>query len=134
MDNAKPAHIRNAIIACVAIIALAAGLKLYISNSGPSPNDAAPSATADQAPSNEIADKKYIEAVHSLILSQGYECPNITNLSILGDSPYGPKLEALCGYGDGSDKVNVVLNYEVYPKHFMVTVCKPWGAWDNGCD
>ena len=78
----------------------------------------------------------YIEAVRQLISSSGYECPRLASLVVRGRSPYGMRLQALCGAAD-SDKVYPELHYAVYPDRHRIVVCKPYSfglLGDSGCE
>jgi hypothetical protein len=97
------------------------------------PTDKASSQPAFATEEGEVKDQKYIDAIGVLIRRNGYECPHVTMLWITGTSPYGPKLEALCG-PIGSTDSDDVLHYSVYPDKFVVTVCKPFGVLGGGCD
>jgi len=107
-----------------------------------SPHEGQKTITADDKPtgplgiiksSGEITDAKYVTAIGTLVRERGYECPQVINLWIKGNSPYGPKLEALCGEA-GSKEPEVSWNYTVYPDRFQVIVCKPFGVLDDGCE
>jgi hypothetical protein len=48
-------------------------------------------------------------------------------------SPYGVKLEALCG-PPGSTNAYPAPHYTVYPDQLKVALCKPFGILGGGCD
>jgi hypothetical protein len=75
----------------------------------------------------------FVETTRKLILAQGYDCPKIDFLWVKGPSPFGTKLEALCG-ADDADRVYVTLHYAIYSKNAMVVTCKPWDASQDTCD
>ena len=76
---------------------------------------------------------KYLRAVQSLIQMRGYECPTLTMLLVKGQSPYGSKLEALCGPDDGSHNTYVAMHYAVYPDRFKVNLCEEYGFMPKDC-
>lgn len=77
---------------------------------------------------------KYPEAIRELIVGAGYECPALAQLWAKGDSPFGQKLEALCGPNDHSRDAYPKLHYSVYPEKLKVDVCKEFTAFGGGCD
>ena len=49
-----------------------------------------------------------------------------------GDSPYGLKLEAICGPLRG-EYVNTKLHYAIYPKRLKVNLCSEFGVFSSEC-
>lgn len=116
--------------------------------------NATAAATKHELPINDIAENKdflaenpkYLDAVRTLISTNGFNCPQVTHL-FLSDprSPYGIKLEALCE-PLGSTNAYPALRYTVYPDRFKVVLCKlsedemdrlfatPFGILGGGCD
>jgi hypothetical protein len=93
-------------------------------------------------PSDLMANKKfladnphYLDAIRTLIINSGYECPRLATLFLSPDNPtpLGTKLEAMCG-PRGSTNVYTALHYSVYPDRLTVVVCKPFGVLSNGCE
>ncbi len=92
--------------------------------------------TSDDILKNEkfLADNpNYVPAIQKLIKLSGYECPSISALWNRGISPYGLKLEALCGPNDGSGNSYSKLHYAVYPEKFKVNVCEEFSAFGPDC-
>jgi len=75
----------------------------------------------------------FIPAVTELITRSGYECPRIAILWNRGTSPYGLRLEALCGPRN-SRQVYPVLHYAVYVDRLLVKVCAEFGAFSRECE
>lgn len=78
------------------------------------------------------ANPKYVGAIRQLITLAGYECPRISFLWYRGESPYGEKLEALCGPPRGSGTYPT-MHYAIYPKHFKVDLCEKFGVFGGSC-
>ncbi len=74
----------------------------------------------------------FVPTVRELIERSGYECPAIHLLWNQGESPYGPKLEAICG-PPGGEYPNTKLHYAVYPKHLKVNLCSEFSAFSSEC-
>ena len=74
----------------------------------------------------------FVPTIRELIERSGYECPAVHLLWNRGDSPYGPKLEAICG-PPHSGYPNTKLHYAVYPKHLKVSLCSEFGAFSSEC-
>jgi hypothetical protein len=79
------------------------------------------------------ANPKYVPTIRHLIEVAGFKCPAITSLRYRGISPYGYKLEALCGPDDGSGNTYTVLHYAVYPEKLKVNLCKEFGLFSGDC-
>lgn len=79
------------------------------------------------------ANPKYVSAIRQLIIASGYECPAVTELWLRGMSPYGNKLEALCGPNNKSGRSYVALHYAVYPDKLKVNLCKEFGVFSGDC-
>jgi hypothetical protein len=75
---------------------------------------------------------KYPEAITNLIRERGFECPKLHELWLKGDSPYGPKLEALCG-PEGGDEITTTQHYAVYPDQFKVNLCPEFSMLSSDC-
>ena len=82
----------------------------------------------------QASNPKFTGGIRALITSEGFECPALTQLWNRGQSPYGLKLEALCGPDDGKRSAYPNLHYTVYPTRLKVTLCKPFGILAGGCD
>lgn len=76
---------------------------------------------------------EYPAAIRAMVVKEGFECPALAQLWTRGDSPFGLKLEALCGPDDGSRGAFAPLHYSVYPARLRVDLCKPFGQF-GGCD
>ncbi len=76
---------------------------------------------------------QFVPAVRELIQRSGYECPAVSALWDRGDSPYGLRLEALCGPNDGSRNSYPKLHYAVYPTHLKVSACSEFKAFSSDC-
>lgn len=143
----RNAHVGRGFIG-VAIIG--GGLFLLVKIIGSAPAPPAP-ATAPPPPAAQAQEKpdrsdlledadfrkknpKFIDGVRQLISASGYECAALTFLWLKGDSPYGPKLEALCGPSDGSHDTIPSQHYAIYPSHFKVNVCKEFSAFGPDCE
>lgn len=79
------------------------------------------------------ANPKYVFAIRQLIIASGYECPKVSELWLRGMSPYGNKLEALCGPNNKSGGSYVALHYAVYPDKLKVNLCKPFAVFSGDC-
>jgi hypothetical protein len=113
-------------------------------------------AAKQKSPINDIAankdflaeNPKYLDAVRTLISTNGFDCPQVTHL-FLSDprSPYGIKLEALCGPSGNTNAYPALLRYTVYPDRLKVVLCKlpedeldrlfattPFGILGGSCD
>ena len=53
---------------------------------------------------------------------------SLFHLYSLGESPYGRKIDVLCGPNDGSGTLYPQLHYAIYTKNFKVELCKRSGA------
>jgi hypothetical protein len=93
----------------------------------PDPNDILKNATFLKG------NPDFVPSVRELIERSGYECPAISGLWSRGESPYGPRLEALCGPHDGSGSSYPKLHYAVYPKKLKVSLCSEFGAFSADC-
>jgi hypothetical protein len=105
-----------------------------------SSNPTAPTSDEAADPSDILKNKEFLakspgypEAITNLIRERGFECPKLQELWAKGESPYGLKLEALCG-PENSDDVYPAMHYTIYPDHFQVVLCKPFGMFAGGCD
>jgi hypothetical protein len=74
----------------------------------------------------------FVPTIRELIERSGYECPAVHLLWPHGESPYGPKLEAICG-PPHSQYPNTKLHYAVYPKRLKVNLCSEFGAFSDEC-
>lgn len=64
--------------------------------------------------------------LHKLFRDRGLTCPAITHMWDRGVSPFGLKVEVLCGPA-GTDDAYPTLHYSVYPERGMVSICSPFG-------
>jgi hypothetical protein len=88
-----------------------------------------------------VDDKKFIAenpgmlaAIAALIDKSGYDCPSLAHLRVKGPSPYGIRLEALCGPDDGKRSVYPQMHYAVYPEKFKVNLCSEFGVFSKECE
>lgn len=79
------------------------------------------------------ANPKYVSAIRQLIVASGFECPAVSGLWLRGMSPYGNKLEALCGPNNKSGSSYVALHYAVYPDRLKVNLCKEFSVFSGDC-
>ncbi|MGD0865656.1 MAG: hypothetical protein ABSA49_08880 [Rhizomicrobium sp.] len=91
------------------------------------------SPSSKSANDGEITDAKAKNAAREMILSAGFDCPSIGTVFVTGETPIGTQMEVLCGFGDGSDKIDVNLHYAIYPDRGIVHVCQPWSAFGPKC-
>jgi hypothetical protein len=92
-----------------------------------------PGLPEDVLHNNTLAPPEFQEATAKVIRAYGYECPHLTMLWLVGNSPYGPKLEAMCGYLGGENSVKE-WHYTVYPTKPLIVLCKPFGVFGGGCE
>ncbi len=78
------------------------------------------------------ANPRFLSAVRQLIVASGYECPRLSFLVNKGESPYGLKLEALCGPAGGNGSYPA-MHYAVYPARLKVDLCEKFGAFGGAC-
>lgn len=76
----------------------------------------------------------FTDGVRKMIEAGGYECPALSELWNRGPSPYGLKLEALCGPDDGKRSAIPSMHYAVYATHLRISLCKPFEAFGPACD
>jgi hypothetical protein len=119
---------------------------LLKNRAGPFSERAPSSATAqhdprESAPTDDVlhdaafqkSNPHFIPGIRELIERSGYECPRISALWNRGVSPYGLKLEALCGPSDGGGNSYTKLHYAVYPTRLKVNLCSEFGAFSSDC-
>ena len=75
----------------------------------------------------------FLAATTQLITQHGYDCPAVTHLYSRGESPYGLRLEVLCG-PRGTTDAYVALHYAVYPDRLIVKVCRPFTTFGPECE
>lgn len=128
------------VILVLAIIIGAVVALNYLFSGKSTTTESAPSSSslqsAESAKRNQddlLGHRDLVQAVHQLITTSGYECPVITALWNRGTSPYGLKVEALCGPNDGSRNTYPDLHYAVYPERLKVNPCSTYGAFSSDC-
>jgi hypothetical protein len=103
----------------------------------PKTDTATPSSAED--PLDLLHNKKFLakapeypRTIAQLIERSGFSCPRLAMLTLHGPSPYGDRLEALCGpAGEGGAYPD--LHYAVYPDKLKVELCKPFSAFSGEC-
>ncbi len=97
---------------------------------------------SDDAPGwhDLVKDKKFgadnpgmLKSIAALIDKNGYDCPTLTRLWVKGPSPYGLRLEALCGPDDGKLSTYPQMHYAVYPEKFKINLCSEYGIFSKEC-
>ena len=75
---------------------------------------------------------EYPKTITELIERSGFSCPRLALLKDRGPSPYGLRLEALCGPSAGGGAYPD-LHYAVYPDKLRVELCKPFSVFSEKC-
>jgi hypothetical protein len=101
-----------------------------------------PDVSTEEAPGwhDLVTDRKFdlenpgmLKAITALIVKSGYSCPALSSLLVKGPSPYGVRLEALCGPDDGKRSTYPEMHYAVYPEKFKVHLCSEYGIFAKEC-
>lgn len=71
--------------------------------------------------------------VQKIIQDAGFDCPQLVHLWVDNASPYGLKLEALCGPTERKGDIYTALHYAVYPEKKLVKICEPWSIFGYEC-
>lgn len=123
-------------------LAIVAGLIAAISGGGTPPSASRADNSPTVSPENLDVLKnatflaenpEFPETTRQMIELAGYSCPRLTMLEIKEPSPYGTKLEALCG-PRGSTGTYRHLHYAVYPEKFKISLCKPFEVFGPECN